>query len=365
MLEKGKIAANQVLYLAFIYSSSISLAFVPKVLAQVAQQDALVSLTIAVFGGIIIGLINIQLLNRFPGKSIIEISELCLGRFGGAVVGLALAWFFLHIGAISLRIFTDFMMDAIMPETPPVVFALAIVGLAAYAVNNRLEVIGRTADFIFPLYLGLMLFIAPAVLLSEGAKELHNFQPFLENPNGILLGGFMTLGWFGDIVLFGMIAPYLNRPKRSYRSVVGGLAAGSLVVYMLLGTSILVIGPSITAIATYPSYNLVTTISVGVILDRLDVGLVSLWTLGVYIRIALSLYAFVLAIAQIAKLKTFVPLIIPAGILMVALSFYLFRNTTELIDFSTMTLTPYSLPIEMGIPVLLLMVSCIRGKRLR
>jgi spore germination protein KB len=62
------------------------------------------------------------------------------------------------------------------------------------------------------------------------------------------------------------------------------------------------------------------------------------------------------------KIKTTKTLVLPVGLVIFSLSLALFKNSVDLSDFLSQAWGFYSLPIELGIPTILLVVQLFRNK---
>jgi len=113
----------------------------------------------------------------------------------------------------------------------------------------------------------------------------------------------------------------------------------------------------------YSTYSLARCISIASIVERIEAISISMWILSGFIKIAVCLYAFVTGSAQILNLKDYRLLTLPSGVIMTALSVLVYENIMEQISFATKVWPVYSLPFEVGIPLLLLTVSFVRGCR--
>jgi hypothetical protein len=81
-----------------------------------------------------------------PDKTIIQYSQVLLGKFFGKIVGLVLVWYWFHIAVTSAAALGESLTSAIMVETPDVVLIGTIAYLGASAARNGVEVMARVAE---------------------------------------------------------------------------------------------------------------------------------------------------------------------------------------------------------------------------
>lgn len=327
---------------------------------KLVEQQAWLALLLALGEGLVTALIFLTIAKRFPGKNLVEINELLLGRYLGKFVTIIYLWFFIHIASLELRFIGDFT-TLILPETPPLVFILSFIIMCASAVRNGIEVIGRCSIVILPL-------VFSEILLSFGLliKDMNfdNFLPLFELPFSDLLvtGHIITTVSFGQGILFLMFLPALNEPKKVQRSLFAAFVLALLLLMLINVRNIAVLGGSIE-ILTYPSYQAVKLINIAEILTRLDILLVFAEILTTFIKVSLLYYIVVLGTAQLLKMDSYLPLVLPIGSIMISLSLLLLGFYLEYFKFTIHVFPLYSFPFELGIPLVLLLLALFKGKR--
>lgn len=362
MLEEGKISTRQATFLMVNTILATAILFLPAISTRQALQDAWISTLITTGNGILISLLVVTLMRRFPRQTLVQYSEDIAGKVIGKIIGLGYIWFFLHINAIIVREFGDFLIAVFMPRTPLLVFNAMIVILAIMVVRSGLEPLGRLNEWIFILNSSILIFIFGLTLREVSPA---NFQPVLEG--GIvpaLRGAYTPTAWFGEIITLGMIFPFLTQPHRGYRIAIGAhLIIGA---FLLMGAFITIgiFGPELVSRLKFPIMAAVRIISFGEFFERIESLVMVIWVGGVFVKISVFHYATVMAAAHSFNLNDYRPLVIPLGILNVILSIHLFEGVTDLVEFLSITFPVYALStFELGIPALLLLAALLQGKR--
>jgi spore germination protein KB len=159
-------------------------------------------------------------------------------------------------------------------------------------------------------------------------------------------------------VLLGML-PFTRHPGR----VVGIVAAvlPFIGLALLLGTiSIAVFGMTELRKLLMPALELSRIIDIPG-LPRSDVLIMAGWYGGIFVKLSVLHYFLVLLCAQYTGLRTYKPLIIPVGIIMLSLSSVIFPNTTDMLNFISGPYTYFLLTFEFVLPLIMLIVSFLRG----
>jgi spore germination protein KB len=360
MLERGKISPLQAmgLMVGFVLGSAILI--IPSAIAVSAKQDAWLSMIVATLAGLGLIAVYTSLAMKFPGQTFVQYSETILGKFIGKIAGLILIWFALHLGSLVVRDSGELFNNTFLPNTPMVVVNGITVLLVALAVRQGLEVFTRVNDMVFPLVVFILFMLT---MLAIPNTDIRRFMPVLENGvKPVIAGSLSAIGFpFAETIVFSMILPYINEPQKTKRTfILGGLAGGLLLTMVILRT-IGVLGQVATARLWYSAIDGVRMINLFDFIQRVESVIIINWVFFIFIKITVCFYAFVLGLAQWLNLKDYKLLVLPAGVLMMALSILLHVNYLELASFAAKTWTPYTLFIAFIIPLVIFVVDKIRG----
>ncbi|RKN64069.1 GerAB/ArcD/ProY family transporter [Paenibacillus ginsengarvi] len=340
----------------FLVGSSLTIP-----LAAVAVQDAWISILAGMFVSLGFAVVYTRLCLRFPGKSLVQIAETLLGPWAGRLIGLLYAMYSLHLGALVLRIFMDFITDVALPKTPPVFIELMMMGVVLWAVYAGIEVIGRCAMIILVLVLSE---VALSVLLMSKDFQFANLLPVLDKGwSPVVEGAVEMIGFpFGETVLFAMIIPHLNHVGKATKTVMLTLGAGALLLLIVNVRNLLILG-SLSSRMIYASYTAYQYISISDFLDRVEPLSIITLMLGGFVKLCVCLYVSSRSLADLIRPVQYRPLLVPIALLMVELSRIVYESGTESVQFSLWVWPWYSLPFQLLIPLALLIVAILWGKK--
>lgn len=363
MLEDGKISGKQYFLIIFSVILSVSIFSVPAPTVALAKQEVWIAMVIAVFvDGVVAATLYYLGLKYFP-QSLIQYCSTILGPILGKITGVIFIWFFIHVAAITVRILGDFMVTAVMPQTPIIMFSVTLVILSASAVRNGLEIIARLAELIGPV---LMVFSLLTIGLVINNVELNNLKPlFHTGLIDILKASLIPSCWFGVCVIMGMLLPYHNKPAKTFVFKMGGVITGTIVLTAFMLVQIGVFGVHDTASLTFPSYSLARMIHLGDFVERIEVVMMVIWLGGGFVTLTVLYYTAVLGIAQLLKLKSYQPVVIPVGVVILGLSVVLFSSHIALKAFINQVFPYYALSIEGGLTTVLLIIALLRHGTLK
>jgi len=361
MWNDEKVASSQMMFLLVTTVSATGFLYVPAITAEIASRDGWLSVLVgATAFGILVALICTALGGLFPTQSVVEYAPLLLGKWLGKLVGLLYIFFFIHVNAIIVREFGDFLVSAFLAETPMLFFNLVVVALAASITRNGMEVLARLNQFIFPLFLGVLAFI---VVLVIDEMSLDRLLPLMENGiKPVLAGSLVPSAWRGEIVLILMFLPFLNRPREARKSVITAVLLIAVLLTLPTLAGLMLFGAQFSARSVFPTLLVARYISLGGFLERVEAVIIIIWVAGITVKVAAFLLASSLAAAQWLGLKDYRSVVTPVGIITLVYSVTLFEDARELVHFLGKTWPPYAYVFELLLPLFLLVIAFIREK---
>lgn len=360
MLEDGRITYRQLMLLIIISRLLITITYLPAFNIPPYNQDVWISTGLSFPLQLLLAIPAYLLAQRFRDRSIVQAAEAVLGK-GGKLVGGLYVWFFIHITAITLRQFGEFLVAAPYPETPIMVFIAGTTLVAAFAVQNGVETISCFGEIVAPV---ILISIIMVVAMVAKDMDFKTFLPVLEA--GVfpaLHGAFIIAARTTEVLFVAMLIPYLNRPRAAKKAVVLGMLLISMYLVIMSAATIANFGVEQARSRVFPFFSLVRLISIGNFLERIDAVLLGIWVLGAYTKTAIYYYLAVLGAAQLLNLKDYRPIVLPVGAIAASLSILQARSLVEFQEFTLYkTYTWYVLFFVMALPLFLLLVAVVRRK---
>ncbi|MFM1655276.1 endospore germination permease [Brevibacillus sp. B_LB10_24] len=319
MLDDVKISLRQFTVLAVLITIGDSILVLPAVPALVAKQDAWISGLVGLAAGLVIVYLLCKAWALQPRLTFIESSRIILGKWlGGAVSLLFLGYLFLSAAA-HIREIGDFMTTEILTKTPYAAIHILFLYIIVLGSWLGLEAIARTGEIFIPLLVSLFLIPLVAILpLAHGERIL----PILEEGMKPIIRGSITFTAFPfmELVVFLMVLPYVEQTDKVTKRFLCGAMLGGVVLIVVMVLAIMVLGPELTARHLYPTYALAKKISIGHFFQRVEAILAFFWILTTYFKIAVYFLAFIIGLAQLLTLKEYRALILPMGMILLALA---------------------------------------------
>ena len=361
MLPNERISSPQFVMLATVSVFGSAILYVPSTIARHAGQDAWLSLSLAALGGAFVAWLTCRLAGLYPGRTLFEIPGLILGRHAGKAIAILYVWWTLHITAEVVREFASFIMTAFMPETPLVVFVLIITAVAAYAVDGGLEVMGRMAGHVVPIILGssVILFL----LALPEMRTAHLMPPFDTDALSIIKGAAAPFSWFGELVTFAAVIPFLSRREAGLRSLL--YSVGLIYAFLMQATAgvIAILGPQLAGAYFFPVLMGARMIRLSTFIERVEPFLMFVLIVGGILKIMFFYWAAVYGTAQVAGLRDYRPIVVPAGAAIASLAILAHASMLGLVRFVGTVWPFYAQIFEVGIPLFLLLAASRRKTR--
>jgi spore germination protein KB len=294
------------------------------------------------------------------GKNLIEINEYIYGPLGGKIISLLYVWYFFHLATKILHHYAAYISTVMLNLTPREVIILCTLALAAYMVYNGVQVMGRCALALLPAILFIFLFILSTI--SNEIKPVA-LLPIMDIPvRDFLKATFNTAIYpFGEIIIYLMLFRFLSEQKKLGSSIIWGMSLGMINIVALTLLAITVL-QNLGSIYTYPVHAMITRIDIANIITRVDVLGGSAGLLLGIMKIAVLYYAATLGAAQLLKLSSYTPLVLPMGLLLFDFSILQFPDANSVFNYHIMTYPYFAMIFEFIFPALTLSLAWARKK---
>lgn len=348
-MEKARISSIQMfLLLSGFLFGDIAILTIPKM----TKNDAWLAMLLGGVGGALLMWVYVAIALLNPSKTLVDILREKLGKVAGNIFAVLYTWYFIHLASLVLRDFGEFICTVTFPETPMVVVIGLFVVFLVYAVNSGIEVIGRLCELLVPVIPLVVLIISLSLITVH---DFTAFLPILENGmTPVLNAAFsFTTFPFGETVAFLMLFPHVNKKEKLKKVVLLSAAVLILLGIILFFRDISVLGSDLMARSAYIPHSTSLLIPGLNVEPLVDINLL----IGGGVKISVCIYAAVRALIQIAGIGDYRKLTGAISTFCVVLSIWEFKNVLEMINWAEKVWPYYSIPFQIVIPLLLLLLS--------
>ncbi len=354
MVDKVKISSFQLALLIIGSTLGSVTIFNP---ASAAGADAWMVVILSLVSGIVLISIYsfISILN--PGKTLIDILIDVFGKTTGKFIGILYLWYFIHLFSLAAGSFVDFSVSTIYITTPAAFIAIVFGILVVYRVKKGLEIIARFSELVIPIMM-LIIILLFFVLISK--YDVNNFLPVLEHGfKPVLKASFLMMTFpFGELVVYLMIFPHLNKQKNVIKIASISVVIAGLLLLLITVSTLMVLGPIMLERVKYPTF-----ISAKFVPEiHMEVFTAINLIIGLAIMGSIIIYAVSMGVSQIFKLDDYKQFVTPITIIGYALSFWIFDNSFDHDIWLKEVYPYYALPFQVIIPIFVLITSLIKNK---
>lgn len=359
-----EISARQAGRLSALYLFGMTSLFLPQILAKSAGKDGAVSILLGMALGAGYFCLMFYIVRRSAQGYLNWIAASC-GKLTADLVAIFYYIQFLIFGAFAVRTVGELVGKTLLPEQGGFVkvVMVTILAVGAFSGMKGLEERGRLAEVLF-----VFVFLPLIVILALAAKDINPdyMAPLFVEPIGNMVNGaYQVLTVFSIFTVLFFLADYAKDRKRACRSAFHSafwIGIANFIIYLLC---IATFGADGLKASAMPVVKLMTSTKIpGSFLERWDPFLVIIWVLCIFSFVGSCLFygtRILDGLIQIPKRNYY---LIPGTLLM-----YIFAVTIP--DYQVLY-TSYQrymyyigTPVLLGLPLVLLLIDLIRGKRRR
>lgn len=361
-MEKVRISSKQLFAIIVLFELGSSLVVG---LGLNAKKDAWLAILLGWVGGMSILWVYTSLFRQFPDLSLIGYLQTIIGKYVGWLVGLIYIVYFIYIAARVLRDFGELLFISAYDLTPLLVINCLMIVTIAYVLHKGLEVLVRTGEVFFIVLITILL-LGSLLIVISGLIDVKNLLPFLEKGWKPVLKAAFPLTFtfpFGEMITFTMIFPYVNNSKNALKVSYGALTLSALILSFIAFINLGVLGVDIASRATFPLQVTVSKINIANFLQNLEVLSLLTLIIGGFFKISLFFHTAVIGAADLFQIEKKERLILPIGIVILLLSVQMAKSLTEHLNEGLKFVPQYlHLPLQTGIPLLLLIIVLVRKR---
>lgn len=348
-MEKIQISHIQLFMLlsGFLFGSTVIISPV-----QEAANDGWLAILLGGAGGFLLMWLYVKIALLNPSKTLVEILKERMGKVVGNILAVFYIWYFIHIASMVFRDFGEFITAMTFPETPMGVIIGIFAVLVVYVLNSGIEVLARLCEILVPIIYIAILIISLALIT---VRDFTAFLPFLENGiTPVLKSAFSIISFpFGEAVAFLMVFPILYKEEKLKKVVFSATIVAIATVLIVFFRDLFVLGSGLIRRTNFVPHLTTLILPWFNVEPLLDINLM----IGGGAKISICIYAAVKGLSQIIKIDDYRSLTGAVVIFSVVLCIWSFENVLELFAFTDKVWPFYSLPFQVIIPLLLLLLS--------
>ena len=322
-MNNEKISPRQLWIILFLIRSIIIVSDFPVLTSGNALQDAWISAVILFFSSELFVILMTLIDLKFPNKNLIEYSEEIFGKWLGKLFSLLFIFVFIQFAVIETRLYGELLNTYFLPQTPILVIYASLLIVAIFCVYQGIEVLARTADFLFLLVIVAILGI---IFIPLSYLDLTNLQPIIVRGWKPIFSGIITpTSYISQIWVLGMISKNVTGKKR-FLIPITSIGTSLLLLLIISAVTVGVVGAYPATRSTFPVLTLLRSVKATEFLQRTEVFIIFGWGMGFFIALSTYLYCGAKSLSMVLDLKDYRITVIPLSILIAFLSLYVFED---------------------------------------
>ncbi|MCX7714885.1 MAG: endospore germination permease [Clostridia bacterium] len=358
-MQKETVSGRQFVYMIilFLLGSSLIIGASTKI-----GQDTWIAIFLAMLMSVPIILIYARIIHLFPEKNIFDIFTEVFGKVIGKILTSLIILYAIHLGALVVRNFSEFLQIMTMPETPQLPLMIGVLSVTIFLAKSGIEVLGRWSAIILAVVIFVICF---TIASSINKMDIENFYPVLtHNFFNLPKDAFAIFSFpFAESVLFLALAASIKKESSSYKIYFSGMLAGGIILTAAVARNIALLGAAMVEDSYYPSYSAIRIINIGEFLTRIEGFVSSNFILTGVTKITICVLAASYGIKSLFNLKSEKNIILPVSLCVLALCYIVYNNTMQMLSFNEIYAF-YAFPFQVLIPIALWIGCEIKKKRL-
>ncbi len=349
---------NSIIY--FIMRASF-IGIIINNIVDIAKNDSYLCPILGTIIGIIIVILYVKIANIDKDKNINENILAIFGNNVGKFIIILLSLFMMSLGVILTYNIINFIISEYLYLTPNYAIMAVLIVPIIYLLKGGIKVIGRVSIILF--FTTFILYIL-SIFGLFGQMDFDKLLPFMANGINPIIKG--TLIYTAYTVLPIFLITII--PKGSIKNY-GDYDKKVIKYYLLLSMIqviseiilITVLGPDLATLYKYPSYHMLSKITIGGFIKRIESLLAIQWIICIYFMLVFINYYIIDSLKHVFNVKSskYLNYVIP--IIMLIIGNSIFKNNASSLTFE-IDFYPYLLFVFLLIIPLIIYLFSLKKK---
>ncbi|BBI34503.1 GerAB/ArcD/ProY family transporter [Cohnella abietis] len=356
-MDKSRITSWQLGMLMYQLILGSSILLMPAITTKLSGHDMWLTPIVGSIVGFAMVWLCLRLHRYFPHATFPQMAVKLLGKVPGKIMGFIFVLFNLHVLAVGVRDYGEFVIGNFFFKTPLLMIIGSMLLLCAFAVRGGVDVLTRSGQIFIPF---IFLFtVLTLVFLIPDLKPAQILPMFEKGIVPTLKGSTIVSGWFCQLIAMIYFLPYVkdkkNAGKWGYLTVIGI----TLTMFCVNIATLMLFGDS-TAFYNYPVFMAARYIQLADFFEHVEAIVMMIWVLGAYVKISVGFYITVITTTEWIGIKDYKSSVFPLGLLILVMSIWIAPNFQAMAGFVATSGTFYILTGFAVVPFLMLAVARMR-----
>lgn len=349
MRLRESLSKKQVMYISSNYFLGSSLIILTGL--KYAKRDTFICEILAFLAGFLLNIMMYYVTTKFPNMEFTEILDTLFNHTLGKIVAVFYLSYSILLLCLMQTNINGLVATTVMPETPQWIITITMLILSTYVMKLGISTLGLNIELLFPFTFFIISVLY--IIIFFNFFNIGNLLPlFTENLTNISKG-FLDIFWFpyGDTCFLIFIYSLSKEKPQNFNLVKKIFLSISFLLILRSVIVIFVLGSKEGARILFPLFESVRLIEFGDYIERLDILLLTVWSISSYLKFATTYYVALKCIQYICDLHDYKKLAPALAIFL----FPLISNTFKSSD-DAFLLSIISVPFEMTLLMLTIII---------
>ncbi|WP_394233905.1 endospore germination permease [Niallia oryzisoli] len=337
-----------------VYAKAIGLT--QGVMAREVGSDVWISTIIAILEGVMMMLLTVMVMRRYPTGDIMDQSLRLVGKWFSKFISLTVFFFFLCAYGAIMTTYVYHLMDYFLPEAPVFLFIIIAFIVGCYAAYNGVEVIGRMTLF------GVFSVLALNILLMFGSLFQFDVRELLPTfQSGVIHTAWASrhhaADWAMATMTVAVILPYVKNLKNWGKSSTVGVLFGGVVIVMWPILEVGVLSAEVTAHYIVSCMQMARSAEIGHFIHRYEMIMIAFFAISILTQIMMCFLCASTAASKVFGLKDYRPMIIPVALILSCFGSWIVFDHYRAMEFLETIWVEVAISIAMGVPITLIILG--------
>jgi len=305
-------------------------------------------------------LLLLPVFKKYEDKGLIDIVYITMGKYFGFIFAFLLFITTLTGTVLNTRNLVGIVNTLFLPKSTNFLIYIQVIAISYFIANRGLETIGRICWFFFITIKGSLILV---ILFAWKEIDLSSLYPIWGTGKmSIIQESFFNISIFSEFILITILYQYFRSYKICKKSMFISiiLTVFELTVFFII--YITIFGTRGVTLISFPFHQLTMYISAERFFTNLESLFFPFWIIGSTLRFSIYIYFTSAALGFTLKLKEFEPLILPVSALTLLLGLIPKNIVKTVLVYRENYFYKYSFVYILGLPVILFILSKIRGE---
>ena len=360
MMKEGKFGTMEAVALTTIVLITKAFYTSIRVLVKATSTSAWFATLISCSVSILLFLLVYLLMKRFPNKELVEIFEIVTGKFIGKILALIFSAYFVYYAGSSLREFVEMIKAYVLPYTPPSAIIFVFLAVVVFFAYVGLEGIARMS------YISLIIVIIGLTLILILPLPFYNVDNLFPlagySLQTTLFSGLLRASAYSDVIFLAFIINAIHGVKQFKKVGLTSLALSGAIISVTILCSILAFEYTQASENLSALFQLSRNIYFNRFFQRVESIFIFIWVVASIINVSLVFYMATSIFCKAFKIPNHRPSLLPLAFCTFTVTL-LPESLSEVVEKNVLFLRQYSIFITYLIPLLVLLLALIRGKK--